>query len=100
MMNYHLTCCIGLILLLHCTAIGFYTILYTTQASGAEVLKQVAKLSSHISRKDAVRTLNRMRKDKTHRDCFTNSLPVFLLVHQLLADYRLVHLFSGPHYTH
>ncbi|CAM9962272.1 unnamed protein product [Ascophyllum nodosum] len=57
-------------------------------ASGAEVLKQVAKLSSHISRKDAVRTLNRMRKDKTHRDCFTNSLPVFLLVHQLLADYR------------
>lgn len=59
-------------------------------ANDAEVLHQVAKLSSHIPRKEAIRTLNRMRKDKTHKECFTNSLPVFLLVHQLLADYRWV----------
>lgn len=37
-----------------------------------------------------MRKLSRMRKDKTFKESFTNSLPVFLLVHQLLADYRFV----------
>jgi len=37
-----------------------------------------------------MRKLSRMRKDKDHKESFTNSLPVFLLVHQLLADYRYV----------
>ncbi|CAM9430060.1 unnamed protein product [Laminaria digitata] len=53
----------------------------------ADILHQVAKLSSHISRKEAMRKLSRMRKDKAHKGSFTNSLPMFLLVHQLLADY-------------
>lgn len=37
-----------------------------------------------------MRKLSRMRKDKGHKESFVNSLPVFLLVHQLLADYRFV----------
>eukprot|EP00752_Nemacystus_decipiens_P007063 g6330.t1 len=53
----------------------------------ADILDQVAKLSSHISRKEAMRKLSRMRKDKVYKESFTDSLPVFLLVHQLLADY-------------
>ncbi|CAM9959226.1 unnamed protein product [Ectocarpus sp. 6 AP-2014] len=53
----------------------------------ADILDQVVKLSSHISRKEAMRKLSRMRKDKAFKESFTNSLPVFLLVHQLLADY-------------
>ncbi|CAM9196403.1 unnamed protein product [Hapterophycus canaliculatus] len=57
------------------------------RTSDAEILNQVVKLSSHITRKEAMRKLSRMRKDKAHKESFTNSLPVFLLVHQLLADY-------------
>lgn len=60
------------------------------QTRDADILHQVAKLSSHISRKEAMRKLSRMRKDKAHKGSFTNSLPMFLLVHQLLADYRFV----------
>lgn len=37
-----------------------------------------------------MRKLSRMRKDKAYKESFTNSLPVFLLVHQLLAHYRFV----------
>lgn len=58
------------------------------QDQQADVLQQVEKLSSHISRKDAMRKLNRMRKDKSMKEAFTNSIPIFILVHQLLADYR------------
>lgn len=68
---------------------------FALQANEAEVVNHVAKLSSHISRKDAMKKLNRMRRDKAHRDCFTSSLPVFLLVHQLLADYRSVVFGTG-----
>lgn len=60
------------------------------QDQQADVLQQVEKLSSHISRKDAMRKLNRMRKDKSMKEVFTNSIPIFILVHQLLADYRYV----------
>ncbi|CAM9115932.1 unnamed protein product [Discosporangium mesarthrocarpum] len=52
-----------------------------------EVLKQVAKLSSHISRKEARSRLARMRKSKTHKASFTSSIRVFILVHQLLTNY-------------
>lgn len=67
-----------------------YCCFFHVQTRDEEILRQVAKLSSHISRKEAMRKLSRMRKDKAHKESFTNSLPVFLLVHQLLGDYRCV----------
>lgn len=66
--------------------------LCSAQTRDADILDQVVKLSSHISRKEAMRKLSRMRKDRAFKESFTNSLPVFLLVHQLLADYRFASL--------